>query len=142
MIVEKLFGDKPDVVDALTSATDARELTAVEEDAIYYAAGYVVRKLLKKFERKDSSKAQCFVEALLNMLGDDPSSNSECTSSYAEYVSVWIQCTDCGGLMHISLDTFRCFKFIELATYVGLKRGEPKEAILSQIIADENVLFH
>ena len=101
-----------------------------------------MRKLLKKFERKDSSKAQCFVEALLNMLGDDPSSNSECTSSYAEYVSVWIQCTDRGGLMHVSLDTFKCFKFIELATYAGLKRGEPKEAILSQIIADENVLFH
>ena len=57
MIVEKLFGDKPDVVDAFTSGTDTRELTAVEENAIYYAAGYVVQKLLKKFERKDSSKA-------------------------------------------------------------------------------------
>jgi len=77
------------------------------------------------------------------MLGDDPSSNSECASSlynYAEYVIVWIQYTDHGGLMHVSLDMFRCFKVIELATYAGPKRGEPKEAILSQIIADENVV--
>ena len=80
MIIERLFGDKPDVADAVTS-TPARELTAVEENAIYYAAGYVVRKLLKRFEKKDSSKAQIFVGALLDMLGDDPSSNIECTSS-------------------------------------------------------------
>jgi len=141
MIVERLFGEKPDVVDAVT-LTNARELTAVEENAVYYAAGYVVRKLLKKFERNDSTKAQCFVEALLNMLGDDPSSNTECTSSYANYVSVWIKNTDRGGLMHVSLDTYRCFKFIEIATYAALKRGEPKEAVISQIVADENVVFH
>ena len=141
MIIERLFGDKPDVADAVTS-TPARELTAVEENAIYYAAGYVVRKLLKRFEKKDSSKAQIFVGALLDMLGDDPSSNIECTSSYAEYISVWIQCTDHGGLKHVSLDTFTCFKFIEIMTYAALKRGEPKEAVISQIIADENIIFH
>ena len=62
--------------------------------------------------------------------------------NYAEYISVWIQCTDRGGLKHVSLDTFTCFKFIEIMTYAALKRGEPKEAVISQIIADENIIFH
>jgi len=42
-----MFGDKPDYVDEF-SPTDVREFTAVEENAIYYETGYVVRKLLKK----------------------------------------------------------------------------------------------
>jgi len=103
MIIERMFGDKPDVADADT-LTNSRELTPIE--AIYYAAVYVVRKLLKKFKRNDSSKAQCFVEALLNMFGDGPSSNTECTSSCTDYVGVWIRRTDCGGLMHMSLNIF------------------------------------
>ena len=76
------------------------------------------------------------------MLGDNPSSNTECTSPYANYVSVWFKSTDYGGLMRVSLDTYRCFKFIKIATYAALKRGEPKEAVISQIAADENVVFH
>ena len=50
MIVEQLFGEKPDVADAAT-LTNARELTAIEENTIYYAEGYVVRKLLKRLNR-------------------------------------------------------------------------------------------
>jgi len=30
---------------------------------------------------------------------------------------------------------------IEIETYAALKRGEPKEAVISQIVADENVVF-
>jgi len=110
------------------SPTDVREFTSVQENAICYDAGYVVRKLLKKYEIKDNNKAQCFVGALLSLLSDDPSSNIEHTLSYADYVSTWIQCTDLGGLMHVSLDTFRCFKFIEIKTF---KKGDHKEAIIS-----------
>ena len=55
------------------------------------------------------------------MLGDDPSSYTECTLSYADSVSVLIKCTDRGGLMHVSLYTFRYFKFIEIVTYAALK---------------------
>jgi len=43
--------------------------------------------------------------------------------------------------MHVSLDTFRCFKFIEIKTFFALKKGDPKEAVIGQIVIDENIFF-
>ena len=50
------------------------ELTVIEENAIYYAAGHVVKKLLQHYKSKNGENADIMVKALLNVLGDDHSS--------------------------------------------------------------------
>ena len=50
MIVERLFiGDNPMVLEPQCDI-NTREFSPVEENAIYCAAGYVIRKLLHKFQ--------------------------------------------------------------------------------------------
>ena len=55
------------------------------------------------------------------------------------YVKVWIDTTDHGGLKHVSEDTFRCFKALELVTYELLKKGATKTEVIDQAENDENV---
>ena len=35
--------------------------------------------------------------------------------------------------MHVSLDTFRCFKAIEMVIYDLIKKGSTKEEVISQV---------
>ena len=71
------------------------------------------------------------VKALLKLLGDDHS-NIEPYNSYLAYVKVWTETTDRGGLKHVSENTFRCFKALELITYTFLKKGATKMEIMSK----------
>ena len=57
-----------------------------------------------------------------------------------DYVKVWTKTNDRGGLMHVSLDTFHCFKAIEMVTYDLIKKGCTNEEVMSQVT--ENVRFH
>ena len=87
----------------------------------------------------DNCKSKEFVDALNDMLGEDPGS-IEAHSTYMDYVKVWTTTNDRGGLMHVSLDTFRCFRAIEMVTYDLIKKGCTKEEVMSQVT--ENVRFH
>ena len=51
-----------------------------------------------------------------------------------DYVKVWTKTNDRGGLMHVSLDTFRCFKAIEMVTYDLIKKGCTKEEVMGAYI--------
>ena len=75
------------------------------------------------------------------MLGED-SANIEASSTYMDYVKVWTETNDRGGLTFISLDTFHCFKAIEMVTYDLIMRGSTKEQVTSQVFVTENVRFH
>ena len=44
---------------------------SVEENALYYAAGYVVQKLIKKFRRSSDNDVYVYVGVLLHMVGED-----------------------------------------------------------------------
>ena len=68
LLVETLKSDNT------TQATEPRvSMSAMEENAVRYSAGYISLKLLKKFEKQDNGKAAEFVECLSNMAveGDD-----------------------------------------------------------------------
>ena len=146
MIVEQLFvtGTPEDGLSQhpplVSKSGSLRELTVIEENAIYYSAGYVVKKLLQYYKSDNRENADVMVKALLNMLGDNHS-NIEPFSSYLAYVK-WTETTDRGGLKHVSEDTFRCFKALELITYELLKKGATKTEVISQVTTDDNVLFY
>ena len=115
-----------------------RELSMIEENAIYYSAGYVV---LQRYKADNRENVDVIVKALLNMLGINHP-NIEPFSSYLSYVKVWIDTTDHGGLKHVSEDTFRCFKALELVTYELLKKGATKTEVIDQAENNENVQFY
>lgn len=141
MIVERmLYGLHPTSCDTATTEV-FRQFSTVEENAIYYTAGYVVRKLLNKYKKLDSDKAANFVQGLLDMLGED-SDNIEACNSFGEYVKMWTIQTDRGGLLHASIDTFRLFKAIEMITYDLMKKGASKGFVVSQTYCDQNVQLH
>ena len=58
------------------------------------------------------------------------------------YVKLWTETTDRGGLKHVSEDTYRCFKALELITYELLQKGATKTEVISQAVTDDNVLFY
>ena len=55
-----------------TAAVESlRKFSIMEENAIYYAAGYVMCKLLKKYMKMSNESATMLSGALLYMVGQD-----------------------------------------------------------------------
>ena len=66
-----------------------------------------------KYSQMDSHNSKEFVDILNNMLGED-SASIEAHSTYMDYVKVWTKVNDHGGLTHVSIGTFHCFKPIKM----------------------------
>lgn len=140
MIVERLMNISSD--NPAAQEESLREFSVIEENAIYYAAGFVIRKLLKKYMQYANDKAMAFVGTLLVLIGEDVGENVSDTSTYLEYIKIWTNNTDRGGLRHVTDDTYRCFLVIESIVYNILKRGGLKEEVFSEVVSSENVRFH
>jgi hypothetical protein len=87
-------------------------LTMVEENAIRYAGGFVIRKLLKKNE--DLQCLKCLLEDSASITDSD---------SFLEYTKLWLKTTDRGGLCHISDTCFELLIEIEQCVYCNLQRN-------------------
>ena len=122
------------------SSSESREFSVIEENAVYYAAGYVIQKLIKKFKQSSNDDACVFIGALLHMVGEDISGALPQSDTYLEYVKVWTTCTDRGGLRHASDDTYRFFLAMETMVYELIKNGDRKDKIISETIDDEKHL--
>ena len=140
MIVERLMNISSD--NPAAQEESVREFSVIEENAIYYAAGFVIRKLLKKYMQYANDKAMAFVGTLLILIGEDVGENLSDTSTYLEYIKIWTNNTDRGGLRHVTDDTYRGFLVIESIVYNILKRGGLKEEVFSEVVSSENVQFH
>ena len=75
------------------------------------------------------------------MLGEDCNS-IEAILSYNDYVKVWTRTQDCGGLKHVSSDTFNCFKAIEVFTCSLIERGYEKQCVITETHSDASIFFH
>ena len=51
MIVERIYTKKAEVELPMHSLVDDRSFSEIEENAIYYVAGYVIRKLIYKHQK-------------------------------------------------------------------------------------------
>jgi len=141
MIVERLFTRRSEVKIPSYGVPTSREFSAIEENAIYYAAGYVIRKILYRHVKKDDAKSKSIVTALISMLGNHYD-NMEEQSSYMDYVTTWTKIADRGGLKHVTLDTFRFFSSVEIVTGDLLDKGCNKAEITGQAFINENVRFY
>lgn len=137
MIVERLFiGDNPMVLAQPQCDISIREFSPVEENAIYYAAGYVVRKLLQKFRVNGNPS---LVEGLLDMISD--AHTDECSDGFLDYVKTWTTSTDRGGLIQVTDDAYLAFKYIESATYELITGKKSKADIISGVLTNTTVLY-
>ena len=119
----------------------AREYTIVEKNAIYYAAGYVIRRTLKKFKMADDDRGAAITSSLLNMIGEDTES-VEATATYLDYVKTWTVKTDRGGLIHVSDDCFCFFCAVEDVTYEMLEKGSCRAEFITEVLDHQTVRFY
>ena len=98
---------------------------------MFYAAGYVIQKLIKKHRQRSDEQALEIMGALLNMIGQDIVGDMhQDTTSCIDYVKTWTRNNDRGGLRHVSNDTYRCFLAIETIIYKLIVAGGPKDKVL------------
>ena len=84
MIMEQLF-TRQSKVEPPSHQSLTRDLSLVEENVIYYAAGYTIHKLIRKYSQMVNCKSKEFVGALNDMLGEDRVS-VKAHSTYMDYV--------------------------------------------------------
>lgn len=115
-VVERLFKEQIDKrvsSQAQVSLRTRLPPTDLETNAVRYAAGFVVRKLLQKYTKKKSSKAYEFIDCLEGMRNTDMDDMEPALKRSKK----WIETTDRGGLYHINNCTYRLFESIECACY-------------------------
>ena len=84
MIVEVLFmkgSTNPMTSQSVSSCEGPHKYSVIEENSIYYAAGYVVRRTLKKYKVAGDDRGAAITSALLNIIGEDTKS-IEATTTY------------------------------------------------------------
>lgn len=115
IIVERIFTKTSEALIPLNKTLEQREFGEIEENAIYYVAGYIIRKLIWKYEKTKGEDSKLFVNALQDMLGED-CNNVEATSTYNDYMKIWIKTQvveDCNMFLMILLT-----KVIEVVMYL------------------------
>jgi len=108
-------------------------LTFREQNVVRYMAGYVVRKLKKKFKVKcvqqEQQKNDLFLHVLSGMESKDGDDSISSTST-------WVEMIDREGLCHVNDDTCKLMEQIEVMTRHYLwSDHQPSQAIQQQIIS-------
>ena len=126
-----------------------RELSDIEKNAVRYAAGFVVRKLRRSFEKQKQDRS--VLVACLNQLIYDPTDLDDPDVAaepevedmdYEAYTKVWLSRTNRGGLLQVTNDTFALFWEIELVVYDLLQKllsGQKKSVSELTLITMEDV---
>ena len=111
--IDKLLENELASVKRKSSVTSkSRVLTQVEQNAIRYAAGSVIRKLGKKW-RNDYNMKECLYGLLKEEGEDDPDSTEQ-----------WIETTDRGGLYYITDNVFELFIEVEIFVFHHLSQSD------------------
>jgi hypothetical protein len=96
-----------------TNVASERTLSLVEENAICYTAGYIVKKLISKYSRSSSPRAAAYLD-LLKRMGCKLAEKTPCgTPDRSSHCSKWTEIVDRGGLLHVSNTVYDLFMFLE-----------------------------
>ena len=121
----------------------SRELSDEEKKAVMYAGGFVVNKLKKKYEAKDSAAAAEYVDALSNLLQGGKFDDGD----IEEFIKSWMAEIDRGRLTILSPSGYHLFEQAELLVYshleaiFGGKQCVKTDAVLSKVLKDEHLQF-
>ena len=88
---------------ARTLPEQQRELNDIEKNVIWYAAGFVLRKLRRKYNADKSEAASKVLACVMRMLRDPTDLDQEdVDSDFERYTRVWLTKTDRCGLLHVT----------------------------------------
>ncbi len=142
-VFNKQFFEQTSSTSHPSSSTAPRTLTRVEENAVRYTAGFVLRKLLCKYRKQKSSHAGEFVECLQSLVMTD----SEESHDQPDLSDTWLEKVDRGGLYKITGMGHRLFREIELASYKLLEQNFSQKSktttdeICQVVLEDSDVQF-
>lgn len=148
LIIDKCYQALLDAQFSISkAAAPPRRLQAVELNAIRYVAGFVVRKLIKKYAKDRGGET--FRDCLRTMIYDESDlqlAKDIDSDSFEEYTRLWLCKTDRGGLTHVNDASFWLFQEIELVVYSRLKgcySGEEQSvaSIVEFAIKDEDITY-
>ena len=117
-IMETVLQQELSKHDESHSRPTRKSLSVIEENALCYAAGYIMRKVLTKY-RKRSIHSDC-IDGLTSLLLDEIGDNVE-KESYLDYTRIWLEKTNRGGLYHVSSLCYDLFYEIEMSVYEKLQ---------------------
>ena len=147
-VTDKLFEKRIEFHFPISSSSESVEvdmstLTFEEENALRYAAGYVLRTVRKKISKSSSPQREELIESVDMLFRcDDEVEEQDASSS-------WMAIVDRGGLVHISNDLYRVFVAMELNIrgYLRIENASKMVSnmegkIVSSLLANEDVLFY
>ena len=119
-------------------ASETSHLTYDEENALWYIAGYVIRKVKSQTHKAESSSHDKFIlDSFIEESGDDGEGNDddECLSPVSS-ADTWINSINRGGLIKCNNDFYQFVRAIELEmkgllqvpqTHIQCHIGNPKD---------------
>lgn len=132
-----------------SDSISSRNLSFIEENAVRYTAGYIVRKLQRKYSHQRTQEAIECCTALKGMAGKlKTCDNVPCASEHKS--SEWTRLIDRGGLYHVEDAVYDLFVAIELIANKELSaifeaKGKGLEKVkkdrLSWLCNDEDIQF-
>ena len=124
---------------ALTNASpelSTRSLSHIEQNALRYVAGYVLRKVRNQLEASSHPKKDEMVLLVMECAGDEFDENCG--------TETWTNMVDRGGLWHINDQTYSLFVIMEeeLRQHYTLgKSGNTKDSAIKAILQSNDLLF-
>lgn len=146
-VTDKLFEKRiqfhcPVATPSVLESEEDVTLTYEEENAIRYAAGYVLRSVRKKVMKSQHANKENIVETIDSLA-------QNCDVDDDDVSSEWVTLVDRGGLIHISDDLYRVFVAIELEVRKFFRvdkaqaqaMGSSDGQIVHRVLSNEDVLF-
>ena len=96
--------------DTQTHTSGNRNLNSIEENAIHYTSGYVVKKLISKYSRTTAGPNAATYLLLLKQMGSKLSESRSSVSCCSE----WTKLVDRGGLFHVNNSVYDLFVYLEM----------------------------
>ena len=152
-VFEKLF-DKviTSTFTVVTSETPEEPISANEENALRYAAGYVPRSLIAKLQSSGqqhswSSSEQQAVLSCLHAMRASNDDDDESYDSFISYTRKWTKAINRGGLFLIKDEVYLLFfemekKMRKELSFMLRARRIDKDSVISSISSDDKVLSH
>ena len=135
-----------DTLPSPCTTTVTRQLSEIEENAIMFAAGYVVRILLQKYKKSSQPLSAEFVSCLMHMVEGSPLDIQD-DESFENCAARWVNISNRGGLLILRRGAYWLFRDVELLLWPFLEKLNTREACLDNkmaiecIVADESIQF-
>ena len=113
---------------ASSSVEEADELSYIEENALRYIAGYVVRVLEARIKDGHHPLSESLLRGLSELVGDD---------DYEDHSSDWLRSIDRGGLIHVNQNAYRFFYSVEMEIRRSLAEDEALFKDMKEILCED-----